>query len=215
MVNDPFSDLPFFQVVKNPYDLRSHIRFWILPKNAANQSLFPNIVEPDIAKLFIAHEVLGITNYLKHGFFMVGKMSRESPVAHLNDRSNQMIDSSPTQKWFLLRSISSFSLASSFSQFHHNRCWPGPLPAAFAVMIMINSKFFCSTIIQVVNENSRTGVYKVMEYEIPFIQVLNNDHNNEQSILCRASASNGKYLQPGKIITCHLLKSASRTLPFF
>ena len=26
-----------------------------------------------------------------------------------------------------------------------------------------------------------------MEYEIPFIQVLNNDHNNEQSILCRAS----------------------------
>ena len=147
---------------------------------------------------------------------MVGKMSRESPVAHLNDRSNQMIDSSPTQKWFLLRSISSFSLASSFFQFHDNRCRPGPLPAAFAVMIMVNSKFFCSTIIQVVNENSRTGgVYKVMEYEIPFIQVLNNDHNNEQSILCRASASNGNYIQPGKIITCHLLKSASRTLPFF
>ena len=30
MVNDPFLDL--FLVVKNPYDLRSHIRFWILPK---------------------------------------------------------------------------------------------------------------------------------------------------------------------------------------
>ena len=32
VVNDPFSDLPFFLVVKNPYDLRSEIRFWILPK---------------------------------------------------------------------------------------------------------------------------------------------------------------------------------------
>ena len=31
MVNDPFSDLPFL-VVKNLYDLRSQIRFWILPK---------------------------------------------------------------------------------------------------------------------------------------------------------------------------------------
>ena len=30
MVNDPFLDL--FLVVKNPYDLRSHIRFWILSK---------------------------------------------------------------------------------------------------------------------------------------------------------------------------------------
>ena len=30
MVNDPFSDLPFFLVVKNPYDLRSQIQFWIL-----------------------------------------------------------------------------------------------------------------------------------------------------------------------------------------
>ena len=30
MVNDPFLDL--FLAVKNPYDLRSHIRFWILPK---------------------------------------------------------------------------------------------------------------------------------------------------------------------------------------
>ena len=27
MVNDPFSDLPFFLVVKNPYNLRSQIRF--------------------------------------------------------------------------------------------------------------------------------------------------------------------------------------------
>ena len=31
MVNDPFSDLPFFLVVKNPYDLRSQICFWIPP----------------------------------------------------------------------------------------------------------------------------------------------------------------------------------------
>ena len=30
MVNDLFSDLPFFLVVKNPYDLRSQIHFWIL-----------------------------------------------------------------------------------------------------------------------------------------------------------------------------------------
>ena len=30
VVNDPFSDLPVFLVVKNPYDLRSQIRFWIL-----------------------------------------------------------------------------------------------------------------------------------------------------------------------------------------
>ena len=30
MVNDPFSDLPVFLVVKNPYDLRSQIHFWIL-----------------------------------------------------------------------------------------------------------------------------------------------------------------------------------------
>ena len=29
-------------------------------------------------------------------FFIAGKMSIESPVAHLNDRSSQMIDSSPT-----------------------------------------------------------------------------------------------------------------------
>ena len=28
----PFTDLQFFLVVKNPYDLRSQIRFWILPK---------------------------------------------------------------------------------------------------------------------------------------------------------------------------------------
>ena len=27
MVNDPFSDLPFCLVVKNPYNLRSQIRF--------------------------------------------------------------------------------------------------------------------------------------------------------------------------------------------
>ena len=35
-----------------------------------------------------------------------------------------------------------------------------------------------------------------MEYEIPFIQVLNNDHNNEQSILHvqGLAASNGKYI---------------------
>ena len=33
MVNDPFSDLPFFFfVVKNSYDLRSQIRFSILSK---------------------------------------------------------------------------------------------------------------------------------------------------------------------------------------
>ena len=34
MVNDPFSDLPFFFVVNNPYESRSQIRFWILTKNA-------------------------------------------------------------------------------------------------------------------------------------------------------------------------------------
>ena len=32
MVNDPFTDLQFFLVVKNSYDLRSQIRFWILTK---------------------------------------------------------------------------------------------------------------------------------------------------------------------------------------
>ena len=32
MVNDPFSDLPFFLVVKNPYELRSQIRFCVLPE---------------------------------------------------------------------------------------------------------------------------------------------------------------------------------------
>ena len=36
MVNDPqFSDLPSFLVVKNPYDLKSQIRFWILQKNCS------------------------------------------------------------------------------------------------------------------------------------------------------------------------------------
>ena len=30
--HDPFSDLPFFLVVKNPYDLRSQIRFGVLPE---------------------------------------------------------------------------------------------------------------------------------------------------------------------------------------
>ena len=36
MVNDPqFSDLPSFLVVKNPYDLKSQIRFWILQKKNA------------------------------------------------------------------------------------------------------------------------------------------------------------------------------------
>ena len=32
MVNDPFSDLPFFLVVRKTYDPRSQIRFWILLK---------------------------------------------------------------------------------------------------------------------------------------------------------------------------------------
>ena len=32
MVNDPFSDLPFFLVVKKTYDPRSQIHFWILLK---------------------------------------------------------------------------------------------------------------------------------------------------------------------------------------
>ena len=35
-------------------------------------------------------------------------------------------------------------------------------------------------------------MYKVMEYEIPYIHFLNNDHSNEQSMLCRASASSGE-----------------------
>ena len=38
MIDDPFSDLPFFLVVKNPYDLRSQIRFWILPKKTLPKS---------------------------------------------------------------------------------------------------------------------------------------------------------------------------------
>ena len=36
MVNDLFSDLPFFLVVKNPYALRSQIHFWILTKKNAH-----------------------------------------------------------------------------------------------------------------------------------------------------------------------------------
>ena len=32
MVNDPFSDLPFFGGEESVSDLRSQIRFWILPK---------------------------------------------------------------------------------------------------------------------------------------------------------------------------------------
>ena len=32
MVNDPFSNLPFLVVKPNPFDLRSQIRFLILPK---------------------------------------------------------------------------------------------------------------------------------------------------------------------------------------
>ena len=32
MVNDPFFGYSVFLVMKNPYDLRSQIRFWILPE---------------------------------------------------------------------------------------------------------------------------------------------------------------------------------------
>ena len=32
MVNDPFFGSSIFLVVKNPYDLRSQIRFWVLPE---------------------------------------------------------------------------------------------------------------------------------------------------------------------------------------
>ena len=108
-------------------------------------------------------------NHLKHGFFIAGKMSRESPVEHLNDRSNQMIDSLPTQKWFLPRSIGSCSLPSNFFQFHHNRCTPRPQQAAFAV-IMTNSKFCCSTIFRLLMKTAK------------------------QLMLCRASASSGEVL---------------------
>ena len=42
MVNDPqFSDLPSFLVVKNPYDLKSQIRFWILQKKCSLTELTP------------------------------------------------------------------------------------------------------------------------------------------------------------------------------
>ena len=40
MVNDPFSDLPFFLVVKKPYDPRSQIRFLDSPKNTQPQRTF-------------------------------------------------------------------------------------------------------------------------------------------------------------------------------
>ena len=43
-----FSDLLVFVVVKNPNDLRSQVRFWILPKNAPWKRLFPRLTSRDL-----------------------------------------------------------------------------------------------------------------------------------------------------------------------
>ena len=75
-------------------DRHNHQAKKVKLKNKIDWSLSLNLVI--VALPYDGNQPQIYMNHLKHGFFIAGKMSRDSPVEHLNDRSNQMIDSSPT-----------------------------------------------------------------------------------------------------------------------
>ena len=75
-------------------DRHNHQAKKVKLKNKIDWSLYLNLVI--VALPCDGKPTSNIYEPSKACFFIAGKMSRESPVAHLNDRSSQMIDSSPT-----------------------------------------------------------------------------------------------------------------------